>query len=103
MGNKAHTATARRIAKRYGATFQDNGGLDVETGSMTIAVETSATLSAGVALLQPLVGERYIAVTNKEALTEALRLTDGTPIGVMDSHGNIVKAAACNPRGDDTP
>ena len=93
MVNKAHTATVRRIAKRYGATFRDNGGLDVETGTMTVAVETSATISDGVALLQPLTGERYIAVTNKEALADAFRLTDGTPIGVMDSQGNIVKAA----------
>jgi hypothetical protein len=55
-----------------------------------IAVETSATLAAGVERLQRIAGRRFIAVTNKETLLDAKRLVAGTGIGVMDSRGEIV-------------
>lgn len=94
--NKAHTAAVRRIARRYGAA-SPNGepqvGPDVVVGDMTIDVETSATLAAGIARLQDLTGQRFIAVTNKESLAEAIALTSGTGIGVMDAQGEIVRSA----------
>jgi NADH:ubiquinone oxidoreductase subunit E len=60
----------------------------------TIAVETSATLIEGLELLQQFSGERYLAVTNKETLGDALRLTAETVVGVMNSQGEIVRPAA---------
>ena len=95
--NKAHTAAVRRIARRYGAA-PPNGkpgdSPDVVAGDMKIEVETSATLSAGIARLLTLTGPRFIAVTNKESLAEALALTADTGIGVMDGQGEIVRPAA---------
>jgi hypothetical protein len=35
-----------------------------------------------------------VAVTNKDAVPDALQLTDGTGIGVMDSQGEVLKLAA---------
>jgi hypothetical protein len=89
--NKAHTATARRIAARYGTVYNDGEGVDIESDGMAIEVETTATIEEGVQRLRNHVGRAFVAVTNKEGLAEALRLTQGTNIGVMDPRGNIIK------------
>ena len=93
MTNKAHTAVVNRILTRYQGTAAQDGVFDVLAGDLLIAVETTATLAAAFPQLQLHVGKRYIAVTNQESLDEALRLTEGTPIGVMNSQGDIVKEA----------
>lgn len=98
--NKALTATARRISCRYGGIYQADDGFFVAENSLIIAVETSATLAEGLARLHAAAGARYIAVTNKEALTEALKVTQGTLIGVMDPQGNIVQPATNAQNGD---
>lgn len=104
--NKAHTATANRIARRYGLSVNKQPAEQVghrdavdlqghdERGELAIEVETSATLAEGVARLRNRTGRVYIAVTNKEALIEAVRLTKDTPIGVMDPQGDIVTECA---------
>ena len=92
--NKAHTATANRIARRYGGQVQSNGAPDVTTPEMTIEVSTAAALRRAIKLLQEHTGELYLAVTNQETVSEAIRATQGTAIGVMDPKGNIVKAFA---------
>ena len=89
--NKAHTATGRRIAKRYKATYNDGEGIDIATDGMVIEVETTATIEAGVERLKEHLGRTYVAVTNKEGIAEAIRLTQGTKVGVMDPRGNIIK------------
>lgn len=94
MVNKAHTATLRRIAKRYGGETGNDDRADIVAGDMVIEVETAATLSAGVARLSSQSCRRYVAVTNRESLDEALRQTEGTGIGVMDPQGNIVREAS---------
>lgn len=89
---KAHTATVNRIARRYNVPPDHSGdGPDIQTTDMTIEVETTATLAAGIAKLNHQGGAVYVAVTNREALREALRLTENTPIGVMDPQGNIIR------------
>ena len=60
---------------------------------MVVEVETSATLAEGVARLRIGKGRRFVAVTNREALREALQLVEGTGIGVMDPQGDIVQDA----------
>jgi hypothetical protein len=60
---------------------------------MVVEVETSATLATGVARLRSGTGRRFVAVTNRESLREALQLVDGTEIGVMDPQGEIVREA----------
>lgn len=92
--NKAHTATANRIARRYGGEWTEANSPDIQAAGLTIEVETSATIAAAVARLELLAGRVYVAVTNKEAVAEALRLTRGTRIGVMDPRGDILKESA---------
>ena len=92
--NKAHTATANRIARRYGGEVRGNGGPDVAADDMLIEVATADALRRGIKLLQEFPGRLYVAVTNQETVVDALRLTQGTSIGVMDPRGNIIKEFA---------
>jgi hypothetical protein len=101
VSNKAHTAAVRRIATRYRAVAtppipqgEDGDGPDIVLPDGRIDVETSATLAARITRLKNLRGRRFVAVTNKETLDEAIRLAAGTGIGVMDSQGEIVIDAA---------
>lgn len=94
MVNKAHAATMRRICERYGGSTNHTDGVDVVVGNLRIEIETWATLTEGIDRLTALNGFRYVAVTNKDAIPDALRLVDGTGIGVMDPQGRILFAAA---------
>ncbi len=91
--NKAHTATVNRIVRRYKGRVGSTLDVDVETDEGIVEVETEATIDRGIKQLKKFRGPVYLAVTNKEALPEALRATDGSRIGVMDPRGNIVKPA----------
>lgn len=93
MVNKAHTATLRRLAKRYGGTIGTDDRADIVAGDLLIEVETAATLASGIARLMSQSCRRYVAVTNRESLAEALRMTAGTGIGVMNPQGDIVREA----------
>jgi hypothetical protein len=88
--NKAHKAVTRRIAARYGGTVSERNSHVVLPDGL-VQVETSATLAAGIECLKSVSGRRFVAVTNKETLADALTLVEGTGIGVMDSHGEIVR------------
>jgi hypothetical protein len=92
--NKAHTATLRRIAVRYGATINDGEGFDIQAEGITIEVETSASIGRAIKRLLVRPGPVYVAVTNKETVSLAIRLTRGTRVGVMDPYGEIVKQSA---------
>ena len=94
MGNKAHTAVVRRLNERYGGGQPSSNGFDFHLGDLTIEVETTATLRAAVDKLRAASGRRFIAVTNREALTDAVHLTRDTEIGVMDPWGDVVRDAA---------
>jgi hypothetical protein len=91
MSNKAHTATLRRIAKRYAGTIGTDGQADITAGDVLIEVETAATIAEGIHRLQSHAGKRYVAVTNQETIVEALRMTAQTGIGVMNPQGDIVR------------
>ena len=93
MTNKAHTTVLNRLLARYQGTSPPHNPIDVVAGDLQIAVETTATLNENLPELLTLDGPIYIAVTNQESLTEALRLTAGTKIGVMNSRGDIVQRA----------
>jgi hypothetical protein len=93
MTNKAHSAVVNRILTRYQGTLAEDGAIDIIAGEMLIAVETTATLPTNITQILALTGQRYVAVTNQESLAEALRLTDGSGVGVMDARGEIVRAA----------
>jgi len=89
--NKAHTATANRIAQMFGVKYRPGERFDIQTDSVTIEVETIATVSDAIETLESTPGKVYVALTNRDGVDEALRLTDGSRVGVMDSKGNIVR------------
>ena len=89
--NKAHTATVNRIAKRYQAVANPNGHPDIESDELTVEVETSATIAAGIKRLLNVEGPVFVAVTNREGLDEALKRAHPTRVGVMNPQGEIVQ------------
>lgn len=90
---KAHTATVNRIMLRYEGRPDPTGKHDILTDAMTIDVETSATIEAGLARLSKLTTPAYVALTNREGYREALRLAESTSVGVMNPAGEILKEA----------
>jgi hypothetical protein len=93
--NKAFTATINRLVERYKATEHD-GELMADIG--TIRVTTSADVAEAVAEFATRPGPVFVAMTNREAVREALRAADGTHVGVMQPDGTILK-----PTGDSKP
>jgi hypothetical protein len=91
MANKAHAAVVRRLIERYGTADAASNGFDVHVGDLQIEVETSATLQEGLERLSRATGRRYLAVTNREAIADALALTAATEVGVMDPWGEVVR------------
>ena len=89
--NKAHKATANRIAKRLGVEYEPGGECDIETDSVTIEVETTATVAEAVTRLESREGKVYVALTNREGVEEALRLTAHSRVGVLNSRGDVVR------------
>ena len=93
MPNKAHAAVVRRLIARYGVGTENSNGFDVHIGDLIIEVETTATLHEAVEKLRQASGRRFIAVTNREAIEDAVAMTGKTEIGVMDPWGEIVRQA----------
>jgi hypothetical protein len=91
MANKAHAAVIRRLSERYGNGTENTNGFDVHINDLIIEVETTATLREAIEKLRPVSGRRFIAVTNREALPDAVALTGATEIGVMDPWGEIIR------------
>ena len=80
QGNKSHATTINRIVRRYHGKPGLELDVDVQTPEGIIEVETEATdLESGIKHLERFSGPVYLAVTNKEALPEALRATRRQP------------------------
>jgi hypothetical protein len=92
--NKAHTATANRIAQEFGVEYEPGREFDILADSVTIEVETTATVESAIQRLESRTGRVYVALTNRDGVEEALRLTVNSRVGVMDSHGKIIRE--CN-------
>ena len=86
-----HDATAERIAKKKGTSYNQGQGPDVNTSRQAIEVETAETVRDGLRQLQGFRKPVYIAGADKAATQAALEATEGTTVGVMDSDSNIVK------------
>src|SRR5438067_6045101 len=91
MANKAHAAVVRRLIERYGVGGENSNGFDVHIDDLIIEVETTATLQGAVEKLRRASGRRFIAVTNREAISDALAVTGTTDIGVMDPWGEVLR------------
>ena len=92
--NKAHTAAANRIAQVLGTEYNPGDGFDIQTDSMTIEVETTATVKEAIDRLSDQPGRVFVALTNKDGVSEALNLVENTRVGVMDAYGNIVRESS---------
>ncbi|QDU96891.1 hypothetical protein [Lignipirellula cremea] len=101
-GNKAHSVTGRRIARNFQLAFNEQEGeVDFETDELVIEVETTATLQDGIERLKTFEQKKaFVAVTNQDALREALALVQGLSIGVINAQGEIVKQAATPAHND---
>ncbi len=93
MANKAHAATVRRLADRYGV--RAGQAFDLAGEDLIIEVETAATVADGVRKLLHAGGRRFVAMTNQESIQDAVLLTTATEIGVMGPRGDVVKEAGC--------
>ncbi|MCH8303668.1 MAG: hypothetical protein IIB94_00910 [Candidatus Marinimicrobia bacterium] len=91
--SRSHKTTSNRLAKKYGVEYNDVEGVDIVSNRATVEVETPDTVQDGIRQLQGHRGPVYIAGTNQEAVDNAIEVTKGTTIGVMDNQGDIVKSS----------
>lgn len=89
-----HDQTAARIARSEGVSYNRSQGPDVNTGRRAIEVETSHTVRNGLRQLQGFRKPVYIAGADADATEAALRVTDGTTVGVMNPQGRIVRSSS---------
>jgi hypothetical protein len=93
--NKALTATINRLVSRYGGDTNEHDGIHATVG--VIVVTTSATVVDVIEKLSEHKGPAFVAMTNREAVRDALRAADGTKVGVMQPDGDIVRPAQNEP------
>ena len=86
-----HDKVAVNIARKEGAEYNKNEGVDIVTPKRAIEVETANTVKEGLRQLQGFKKPVYIAAVDKETEKAALEATEGTTIGVMDKNRNIIK------------
>jgi RNase P/RNase MRP subunit p30 len=89
--DRAHKATANRLAKKFQTEYTPEKGVDITNKRIAIEIESPQTVKDGIQQLQGYKKPVYIAGTNKEAVQKALEVTKGTTVGVMDNQGNILK------------
>lgn len=92
--SRSHKATASRIAKKLKTVYNSGKGVDIKSTRATVEVETPETVSQAPSQLRGHKGPAYIAGTNQQAVKKALKVTEGTTIGVMDNQGNIIKSSS---------
>ena len=89
--SKSHKVTSNRLAKKFRTEYNSAQGVDVNTPSIAIEVETLDTVADGLRQLQGHQKRVYIAGTNQEVVDKALEITKGTTVGVMDNQGKVLK------------
>ena len=93
MSKTQHDQIAEKLAKEFGAKYKKYKGIDIVTSNRVIEVETTKNgIYQGINQVKRSPKPRYIAV-NKRNIQNALKVTEGTGIGVMDEKGRIVKRA----------
>lgn len=86
-----HDRTAVHLAHKEGVEYNRGQGPDVISARRAIEVETADTASDGLRQLRGFNKPVYIAGADAEATTAALKATEGTTVGVMNSQGQILK------------
>jgi len=94
MAKSKHDQIAEGLAKKFGTEYKEHKGIDIVTKDRVIEVEvTKNGIYQGIDQVKRSSKARYIAVDDSN-LQNALQITKGTGIGVMDSKGEIIKKAA---------
>jgi len=91
--SRSHEAAANRIAQQHGVDYNKGKGPDVKAPHISVEVETQGNVSDGIRQLQGHGGPVYIAGANQQTVEEALRATEKTTVGVMDSQGRVVRSS----------
>jgi len=89
-----HDEVANKLAKKFNTEYKSNKGIDLVTLKQVIEVETKkAGINQGIKQVEKSSKARYLAV-NKINISNALKATQGTGIGVMNERGKIIKRAS---------
>ena len=86
-----HDKTALRIAKKQGAEYNTGQGPDINTSRRAIEVESAATIHDAMRQLRGFQKPVYIAGKDASATKAALKVTEGTTVGVMSHTGKVLK------------
>ena len=86
-----HDKTATRLACKEGVPYNRGKGPDVNGSRRAIEVETARTARDGLRQLRGFRKPVYIAGTDAKATAAALKATQGTTVGVINSQGKVVK------------
>lgn len=93
MSKSKHDQIAERLAKKFGAEYKSDFGIDIVTPSRVVEVESKpGGLDQGIHQVEHATKARYIAVP-RSLTNKALGKTEGTGIGVMSETGKIIKRA----------
>lgn len=88
--SRSHKIAVNKIAKKLNANLQQRG-VDIITPKMVVEVEAPGTVREGIRQLRGFRKPVYVAGSNRQTVAEAIKVTKGTIIGVMDSNGKIIK------------
>ena len=88
-----HDETAELIARKERVEYNRGQGPDVNSIRRAIEVETTKTARDALRQLQGFRKPVYIAGATAEATQAAMKVAQGTTVGVMDPHGKAVKCS----------
>lgn len=86
-----HDIVANKIAKKEGVEYNKGKGPDIKTKDRGIEIESEGTIPDGLRQLQGFKKPVYIVGSTPKATKEALELTEGKTVGVMNEKGKIIK------------
>ena len=93
MTKSKHNQVAEKIARKLGSEYKSDKGIDVVTTRQAVEIEVKkSTLNQGLNQVLRSDKARYLAVT-PDIVQEALKIAQGSGVGVMSSSGRIVKRA----------
>ena len=89
-----HDEVANKLAKKFKTEYKSDKGIDLVLPTKVIEVETQkAGILQGIKQVEKSQKARYLAV-NKINISNAIRATEGTGIGIMSETGKIIKKAS---------
>jgi len=93
MPKSIHDQIAEKIAEKLGTEYKPHKGIDVVKDKVVEVETKKGSLYQGLNQVIRSQKPRYLAV-NKPNIKNALRITEGTGVGVMGPTGRIIKKAS---------